>query len=188
MIPDEIGINDTRLTDRVTIKYFCEYDAWEPLVQNLMKHRNYFNLHFKLWDKEQIQRNEFQQHDIEESSYELTEEMIKRAAGFLSSLATVDGAVVMTNKLRLLGFGAEIIATSPSLKRIKIITDFQKNVGAYGEIEYFGTRHRSAFRFCSSFEDSVVFIVSQDGEIRIAKRVGSELLVWSNANVGSLGF
>ena len=114
--------------------------------------------------------------------------MVQYALGFLASLSAVDGAVVITNKLRLLGFGAEIIALSPSLNKIKIITDFEKNIGEYREIEHFGTRHRSAFRFCSSFEDSVAFIVSQDGEIKIAKRAGSEVMLWPNINVGYLDF
>ncbi len=69
-----------------------------------------------------------------------------------------------------------------------MINNFEKNIGDYKNIELFGTRHRSAFRFCSSFDESVAFIVSQDGEIKIAKRVGSEVILWSNINIGSLGF
>jgi hypothetical protein len=189
MVPDEISVNDTRLTDRIIIKYPCHYDsAWESLIYELMKYRHYFDLYFKLWDNKQITQDEFQQCSIENMNLEEAEERVKYAAGFLASLSAVDGAVVITNKLHLLGFGAEIIATSPSLNKIKIITDFEKDIGEYIDIELFGTRHRSAFRFCSSFEDSVAFIVSQDGEIRIAKRVDSEVMLWSNINVGSLGF
>lgn len=188
MIPDEIDINDTRLRDRVVIKYPCHYDSWESLIYELIKHSDFYDLYFKLRDKRQITQDEFLQSHVEEMNYEEAEEMVKRAAGFLSSLSAVDGAVVITDKLRLLGFGAEIIASSPSLNKVKIITDFQKNIGEYKDIEHFGTRHRSAFRFCSSFEDSVAFIVSQDGEIRVAKRVGPEVILWSNINVGTLGF
>ena len=188
MVPDEVSVNDTRLTDRIIIKYPCHCDsAWESLSYELMKHRHYFDLHFKLWDNNQITQEEFRQCSIEKMNLEKAEEMVKYAAGFLASLSAVDGAVVITNKLRLLGFGAEIIATSLSLNEIKSITDSEKDIGEYKDIGHFGTRHRSAFRFCSSFEDSVAFIVSQDGEIRITKRVGSEVMLWSNINVGSLG-
>jgi len=189
MIPDSIDINDTRMRDRIVIKYPCHCnDAWESLVNELILFRNYFDMHFKLWDKTQITQDEFHQDSRIDSHYEKSKEMVKRSVGFLSSLSAVDGAIVITDKLRLLGFGAEIIAPSPSLDKVKIISDFEKNIGDYINIEFFGTRHRSAFRFCSSFEDSVIFIVSQDGEIRIVKRVGPEVLVWSNINIGSLGF
>jgi len=162
--------------------------AWESLVNELVKHRDYFDLHFKLWDKKQIEQDEYQQCEIEQSHYEEAEEMVKRAVGFLSSLAAVDGAVVITDKLRLLGFGAEIVASSPSLTKVKMITEFRKGIGEFRDIEFFGTRHRSAFRFCSSLEDSVAFIVSQDGETKVAKRVGSEVILWTNIDVGALGF
>jgi DNA integrity scanning protein DisA with diadenylate cyclase activity len=74
------------------------------------------------------------------------------------------------------------------LTRVKVITDFKKNTGESKDIELFGTRHRSAFRFCSSFEDSIAFIVSQDGDIKVTKRVGSEVILWLNISAGSLGF
>lgn len=189
MMPDTIDANDTRLKDRIVIKYPCCYnDAWESLVNELVKHRSYYDLHFKLWDKKQIKQDKYQQSTIEQSEYEEAEEMVKRAAGFLSSLAAVDGAVVITDKLRLLGFGAEIVASSPSLSKVKMIIQFRKDTGEFRDIEFFGTRHRSAFRFCSSFEDSVAFIVSQDGDIKVAKRVGSEVILWTNIDVGALGF
>jgi hypothetical protein len=69
-----------------------------------------------------------------------------------------------------------------------MITEFRKGIGEFRDIEFFGTRHRSAFRFCSSLEDSVAFIVSQDGETKVAKRVGSEVILWTNIDVGALGF
>lgn len=188
MIPDEMDINDTRLQDRIVIKYPCSYDAWASLIDELVKYRKYFDLHFKLWDKKKITQDEFRQMSVADRDYKESEEMTKRAAAFLSSFSAVDGAVVITDKLRLLGFGAEIIAISPSLSRVKVITSFEKNIGEYRDIELFGTRHRSAFRFCSSFEDSVAFVVSQDGEIRVAKRVGSEVILWSNINIATLGF
>jgi len=188
IIPDELHADDTRLMDRIVIKYTCQYDAFGPLVKQLEKHRTFFDLHFKLWKKSQITKEEYQKCHIEEMQFEEAQENVKHAASFLSSLSAVDGAVVITDRLRLLGFGAEIIAISPSLKSVKVITDYKGTKGEYRDIELFGTRHRSAFRFCSSFEDSIVAIVSQDGEIRVAKRVGSEVILWPNISVASLGF
>jgi hypothetical protein len=189
MVPDELNITDSRLTDRIAIKYPCHYNsAWESLFYRLPVGWHFHDLELGLIGKDNIASEEYGNYLGEKENYEELEKEVKDVIGFLASLSGVDGAVVITNKLRLLGFGAEIIATSPSLNKIKIITDFEKNIGEYREIELFGTRHRSAFRFCSSFEDSVAFIVSQDGEIRIAKRAGSEVMLWPNINVGYLDF
>ncbi len=113
---------------------------------------------------------------------------LKRAISFLSSVSAVIGCLVLTDKLSLIGFGAEITATSPSLKTVKVVSNSGQVVGEDKNIENYGTRHRSAFRFCSSFEDSVAFVVSQDGPIRTIKRVGSELFAWSDIDVTLMGF
>jgi hypothetical protein len=188
VIPDELKANDTRLQDRIVIKYPCHYDASDPLVEELEHHHRYFDLHFKLWEKAQITKEEYRGCIVEDSDLKEAKEKVKHAASFLSSLSAVDGAVVITDRLRLLGFGAEIIAISPSLKNVRVITDYRKNESEYRDIELFGTRHRSAFRFCSSFEDSIVAVVSQDGEIRVAKRVGSDVILWPSVSVALLGF
>jgi len=188
MVPDEMDVADTRLQDRIIIKYPCSYDASELLINELVEKKNCNDMKRRLWRKKEVSLRQYRGLELSDSSKQNAEEMLKNAASFISSLTAVDGAVVLTDNLRLLGFGAEITATSPRLNRVKVITDFKKNVGENKDIEFFGTRHRSAFRFCSSFEDSIAFIVSQDGEIKVAKRVGSEVVLWLNINVGSLGF
>lgn len=189
IVPDYFSKEDTRRTDRITIKYPCEYNrAWNYLIDELVRDHKYYDLHFKLDKQETISNKEYDEVDHLSYMEEYTEENISNAVGFISALSGVDGAIVMTDKLRLLGFGAEIIATSLSLKKVKVITDVRKNKGEYNDIDLFGTRHRSALRFCSSFEDCIIFIVSQDGDIRVAKRVGAEVTLWSDINIGSISF
>ncbi len=54
MVPTHLLKEDTRLTDRVNIKYSCGYDfAWELLVRSLVNHRRFYDLHFPLWDAKQ---------------------------------------------------------------------------------------------------------------------------------------
>lgn len=132
IIPDFFTKEDTRLTDRINIKYPCGYNrAWNYLIDALVRNHQYYELHFKLSEQDTISNKEY--NDVEKLSYmeEYTEENISNAAGFISALAGVDGAIVMTDKLRLLGFGGEIIASSPSLKKVKEITDVRKNMGGY---------------------------------------------------------
>lgn len=188
MVPDEIDVDDTRLQDRIVVKYPCSYGALELIINALIAKKNYKDMDDKLWHKEKISLRQYRRSKRYIQSSENAREMLESAASFISSLAAVDGAVVLTDRLRLLGFGAEITAISPRLNQVKVITDFEKNVGENKSIELFGTRHRSAFRFCSSFEDSVAFIISQDGEIKVTKRVGPDVVLWLNINVRSLGF
>lgn len=183
IIPDEIKPNDGRLQDRISIKYPCYYNAFDALVQYLEASSKFYELLFALYEKKEITEKEFTDYERYQSDLKEAREHVRRTASFLSSLSAVDGAVILTDKFKLLGFGAEITATSPSLKHIKVITDFEKSEGEYINIELFGTRHRSAFRLCSSFENSIAAIVSSDGDIRVAKRIGYDLVLWPNVSV-----
>jgi len=186
IVPEEIKPGDTRLKDRIVIKYLCDFNALDPLIDKIEKSSNYRH------SMETVRKQKVLAKDVREcidavEDRQTAERRLTATASFISSLSAVDGAVVMNENLQLLGFGAEIIAISPSLKKIKVITDFEKNTGEYRDIELFGTRHRSAFRFCSSFENAIAAIVSQDGGIKLAKRVGSDVLFWPNISSPSLG-
>jgi DNA integrity scanning protein DisA with diadenylate cyclase activity len=78
-----------------------------------------------------------------------------------------------------------VIATSPSLTEVEAVTDYHPSTSV--PIESFGTRHRSAFRFCSSLEDSASFVVSQDGGVKAIKRVGDKVNLWPDINTGFMG-
>lgn len=185
IVPDHFEVTDKRLTDRILIKYTCKYDrAWQLLSTQLAKHRKYYDLYFSLWDGEkEINNSHFREITILDGEREELEEIMSDSVKFIASISGVDGAVVMTDKFRLLGFGGEVIAPSFSLSKIKIAGETKRHL----PIEMYGTRHRSAFRFCFSYEDSVAFIVSQDGGIKAVKQVGSELLLWTDISIGSWG-
>jgi len=93
--------------------------------------------------------------------------------------------VVLTTRLRLLGFGAEIVAQSPALKMVAIAEDAKAKAITKRPLEDFGTRHRSALRFCSTHEDVAALVVSQDGDIRAMLRVGADVVMWPSVGVSS---
>lgn len=85
-----------------------------------------------------------------------------------------------------MGFGAEFKIHSEEIKTVKFAEDsFYKKI-KNRSIESYGTRHRSAFRFCFEFQDTVAFIISQDGDVKAVKRVGDDLIVWPDPT-GLLG-
>ena len=185
-IPDSIDKSDTRLTDRINIKYPCSYNyAWDLMVRSLVNHHKFYDLHFPLWDgKKTATKNLFRQHHLLANEEQELDEALGDAAQTIAALTSVDGSVVMTELFQIIGFGAEVIAISPSLKEVVIAV---KPKPIRTPIEAYGTRHRAAFRFCSSFEDSVAFVVSRDGGVKAVKRVGSDVFLWPDINAGSMG-
>ena len=185
MVPEEIGFDDPRLTDRTLFKYATNYDyAWDSLVRSLVNHRRYYDLLFPLnGGEKELTLEAFKELRSLRFEKDKLDEEIQDIAKSIASLTGVDGALVITTRFKVLGFGGEIIATSPTLTSVTMASDQRKKV----PIESFGTRHRSAFRFCSSFEDSVVFIVSSDGGVKASKRNGPKLLFWPDINEGAMG-
>ena len=179
--------DDTRLIDRINIKYPCSYNySWEILTKSLVNHRKYYDLHFPLWDaKIEMNKDNFQDYYMLTNEMQEIEEAVSDVTQVIASMTSVDGAIVVTDELRVLGFGAEVLAISPSLKEVKIAENSKANRKI--PIESFGTRHRSAFRFCSSFEEAVVFVVSQDGGVKAMKRVGKDVILWPDINTGAMG-
>lgn len=189
LIPDELSATDPRLTDRVTIKYPSDYSyAWGLMAKHLELHRRYYDAHFPMWNsKKPLDPKDYQRISLLEQRREEIDESLSDCFRFIGSLSGVDGALVLTQRLSVIGFGAEVIALSPTLKQVKLALDAQARKKTDVSIEAYGTRHRSAFRFCSSYEDSVAFIVSQDGGIKAAKRSGRDVLMWPDVTMGSLG-
>ena len=110
------------------------------------------------------------------------EKEIYEMVSFIASLTQVDGAVMMTSDLELIGFGCELLESDVPYEEIKISTK------AFSEKfiinpEEFGTRHRSAFRFCHKFPLSLCFVISQDGSIRGISKDDQEIEFWPDLNV-----
>ena len=185
LVPDEIGSDDPRLTDRIVLKYATNYDyAWDSLVRSLVNHRRYYDLYFPISGGEkELTTATFNEFSLLKDEGDNIDEEIQDVAKSIASLTSVDGALVITTRFKVLGFGGEIIAASPTLRSVTSVLDEKQKV----PIESFGTRHRSAFRFCSSFENSVAFIVSSDGGVKAAKRHGREMLFWPDINEGEMG-
>jgi hypothetical protein len=185
-VPSNLKKSDTRLNDRINIKYPCLYDdAWGLLVKNLVNFRKFYDVHFPLWDgKIKLTKDRFQNYFMLSEEDEELDEAISDVTQAIASLSSVDGAVIMNDKLVVMGFGVEVTAISPTLKEIIIVT---QPTNRSVDIQSYGTRHRSAFRFCSTFEQSVVFVVSSDGGVKAVKRDGSDVFLWPDINTGSMG-
>jgi hypothetical protein len=108
---------------------------------------------------------------------------LAHACDLVAALANVDGAVVLQDDLRILGFGAEILPTGEA--ELSIDDDARRKFLDHGhpapernggwsqqarDVENFGMRHRSAVLFCQRNPKSLAFVVSQDGDVSVFHR------------------
>jgi len=100
---------------------------------------------------------------------------------FISKLTTVDGAVVMTKDLKLIGFGAEILTDKmgKNIPPMKFL-DSDDTVDTSKKFNDNGTRHRSGYRFAYVVDHSIVLICSQDGVMKAVTKHDDEVVVYNN--------
>ena len=114
-------------------------------------------------------RRESAVYDLEEAIYE--------HAQFTASLAAVDGAVV-TSSRGPIGFGAMIVGSLDKLTEVAIANDAEGTMVTLAKVEGYGLRHRSAYHLCNSLHQVIAIVVSQDGNIQLAKWRNGIVTCW----------
>ena len=84
-----------------------------------------------------------------------------------ASLAAVDGAVVLTQDLRVLGFGAKIAGGSVTTVNIFLPLQGGQDIVPTPVERCGGTRHQSAARFVNANRDAVAVVISQDRHLSV---------------------
>ena len=122
--------------------------------------------------------------DYEASSdRRLTEldEAIFEVAHLIAGLTAVDGAVVMTQRFELLGFGGEISGELAAVRTVARALDAEADAAVEESAEGVGTRHRSAYRLCKALPDVISIVISQDGNVRFIKCKDEAVTYWDQA-------
>ncbi len=109
------------------------------------------------------------------------DEAIFEVAHLIAGLAAVDGAVVMTQRFEVLGFGGEISGNLSGVKAVSKALDVEGNKTVEEPSEGFGTRHRSAYRLCNELRDVIAVVVSQDSNVRFVKYKDGVVTYWDQA-------
>lgn len=109
------------------------------------------------------------------------EKGLAEALEALAHLSAVDGAVLMTKKFQLIGFGA-VVGFSTDTYEVFCADDRRGCETKKVDVERYGTRHRSAFDFCYRCPDAVAFVVSQDGGIKAVTRVADNVCFWEGVS------
>ncbi len=112
------------------------------------------------------------------------------AAEAVGNLSCVDGCVVLNRRLQLCGFGGVIKVSED--QALKSTIDFENyKTGEKWEYkslleEIGGTRHQSAVRLCKAHRNMLVFIVSQDGDLKVFSSGTDKAHAFGPINVPSL--
>lgn len=114
--------------------------------------------------------------EIDESLFEV--------AQLLADLTRVDGTVLMTDSLEVLGFGVEIAGELPEVAQVARARDLDGNDREWVRTDRVGTRHRSAYRLCQALHDALALVVSQDGGLRFIRWHGDAVTYWEQLAIG----
>jgi hypothetical protein len=177
-VPEEYTHDDVRLKSRVSIKYvLSSRRPAEALVSTMAARLRNNHAAERLDSRKTIKVGELEQNAVLAERQQECEDAARDAARFIASLSAVDGAVVLTDTLRIIGFGAEVTATF-SADTFHVAQNAEGTETKEARFANYGTRHRSAFRFVGSLESSVAFVMSQDGGVKALRQVGSNLVMW----------
>jgi hypothetical protein len=184
-VREEITHEDPRLLSRVSVKYALPTTRPRDALVSAMAARLKHNLLAeKLRHRRTVKAEELEQLDALACDHENYEDAARDAARFIASLTAVDGAVLLTDTLRIIGFGAEVTASFPGADTVHLAYAADATERREARFAEYGTRHRSAFRFVAGMEPSVGFIMSQDGGVKAVRQVGQRLVMWPYFQIG----
>lgn len=109
------------------------------------------------------------------------DEAIFELANLVAALAAVDGAVVLSKRYELLGFGAEISASLQRVDTVRRALDQEGWRTVEESVDGVGTRHRSAYRAVAAIQGAMAVVVSQDGSARFINRGPEGITYWNQA-------
>jgi hypothetical protein len=179
MMPEAKSSPDLRTFLRP--KYECDFHrVWNDLVEGIREKTSSWKTFRSTNNEAELQRAR--------ERFDTIQERQGRSFAFLAQLAAIDGALVITDHFRLLGFGVEVRCESSmaliEIARVPKLPDGNLTSGGTESIEKYGTRHRSAFRFCEAAPDCAAFILSQDGGVKAVRNIHGTVHMWQHVSLG----
>lgn len=119
----------------------------------------------------------------------IAEEDLADAAALTARLSAVDGALVVSSDLRVLGFGAEIVLDAAKPVAAFEVNPNERRAGELAGVdsESFGMRHRSALRCVAVADLTAAFVVSQDGAVSFFWKQGGRVLLKRDVGTANPG-
>jgi hypothetical protein len=115
--------------------------------------------------------------DIDDPVLGDIEESFSEMAHLFADLMSVDGALVLTKRFEVIGFGAEVLGEH-SVTQVSLCLDLEGTTTRSEPADRSGTRHRSAYRLVSAVPESLAIVISQDGSIRFVTSRDGHVVYW----------
>jgi hypothetical protein len=96
----------------------------------------------------------------------------------LADFMRVDGALLVSRRLEIIGFGAEIL-DKDDMPLVYAARDLEGEDLVPEALDGVGTRHRAAYRFCWAVPEGLCVVISQDGQIRWVKQRFGKVCYWA---------
>jgi hypothetical protein len=106
------------------------------------------------------------------------DESVFEWAHLVADMAQVDGAVVLTKRLELIGFGAQISGKLEHIESVAQALDPEGLEIRKAWTDCVCTRHHSAYSLCNELHDILAVVVSQDGTAQLVKWNANMVTVW----------
>ena len=106
------------------------------------------------------------------------DEALFECARFIANLASVDGAVVLTSGLDLVGFGGVVKGAFSKEDIIARAMDSEGEQRVYERAEGVGTRHLAAYHLCKEIPDVLAIVISQDGNTSLVTWMNDFVTYW----------
>lgn len=108
------------------------------------------------------------------------DESIFEVSHLIAALSAVDGAVLMTRRFELIGFGAEIRCDLSEVTKVARALDLEGTRYKFEQTRGVGTRHRSAYSLCHMVKDILAIVISQDGGVRFIRSNANAVMYWDH--------
>jgi hypothetical protein len=128
----------------------------------------------KIKDVGWMEYQSFADHELSE-----LDEALFEFAHFLADLMAVDGALILTKRNEIVGFGAELLSEAPELTGVRRAMDLEAEIWAKEALDDVGTRHRAVYRLCDQNPNCVAIVISQDGSVRFVKKHNGAVTYWN---------
>lgn len=109
------------------------------------------------------------------------DEAILELSQLLGALGDVDGAVLLTKRFEVLGFGGEIAGSLPELTSVRHALDLEATAYEIVPLDRTGTRHRSVYRLCAHEKEAIAIVASQDGTLQFVANHDGGPTYWEHA-------
>jgi hypothetical protein len=106
------------------------------------------------------------------------EESLFEGAHLIAGMTQIDGALVITQSLEIVGFGAEISGRLERLDEVALSFDPEGVETWKEQTSGVGTRHRSVYSLCNALHNVTAIVVSQDGTAQLVKWNNGVVTVW----------